>query len=210
MKNLLFLSLLMLATLSVQAQNRSSSDIQTLIGKRGNTHHGFYFAPVMKVSNFDGETAFLPGFKGAWTINRTISLGIEGYGLAPTITRDDIDPLERVRPLAGYGGFFVETILHSNRLIHLTVPVMFGAGWVGYVEDWASDGNRNGFSDDLIDDQIIWVAEPGVSAELNIATFFRVNAGVSYRFTQDLDLLNTSAGAFRGVNYSLTLKFGRF
>lgn len=196
--------------MSVQAQHRSSSDIQTLIGNRGSNHHGFYFAPVFKVSNFDGETAFLPGFKGAWTINRTVALGFEGYGLAPSITRDDIDPNSRVRPLAGYGGLFVETILHSNRLLHLTVPVMFGAGWLGYVEDWSRDNQGSVLGDDLVDDQVIWVFEPGLSAELNVATFFRVNAGVSYRLTQDLDLVNTPSGAFRGMNYSLTLKFGRF
>lgn len=209
MKNLIIVFLLMTFAFSAQAQRRSS-EIQTLVGNRENTHHGFYFAPVFKASNFDGEAAILPGFKGAWTINRTISLGFEGYGLAPTITRSDIDPNTDVRPLAGYGGLFVETIIHSNRLIHFTVPVMFGAGWVGYVEDWSRDNFRRPFDDDLIDDQVIWVFEPGVNAELNVATFFRVNAGLSYRFTQDLDLVNTAAGAFRGMNYSLTLKFGRF
>ncbi|NJO02350.1 MAG: hypothetical protein HC880_12255 [Bacteroidia bacterium] len=115
---------------------------------------------------------------------------------------------ERVRPLMGYGGFFIEPIIQSNKLVHLTIPLMFGAGWVGYIEDWR---RRDDFDrEDLIDDQVMWVIEPGVNLEINVASFFRFDVGVGYRFTQNADLINTSKNAFEGMNYNVTLKFGRF
>ncbi|NJO02351.1 MAG: hypothetical protein HC880_12260 [Bacteroidia bacterium] len=87
MKNILSILVLFCLTLSLAtAQVGSRSEVQTLFSKEGKTHHGFYFAPVFRVSEIDGDVAFMPGFRGAWTINRAVSLGFEGYGLAPTIT----------------------------------------------------------------------------------------------------------------------------
>ena len=190
--------------------NKKENEVQTLFGKNQKTHNGFYFAPVVRLSAIDNEFAVLPGFKGAWTINRSVSLGFEGYGLAPTITRSDITEDFKVRSLMGYGGFFIEPIIQSNKLVHLTLPLMFGAGWFGYIEDWSNQGSNHYNHDDLVDDQVFWVIEPGANVEMNIASFFRVGLGASYRFTQDLEMLNTPKNALRGASYSLTLKFGKF
>ena len=208
-KHILVLVLVFLSAFQAFAQ-RDTQVVHTLLGNNGFRHHGFYFAPVIKMTQINDEFAFMPGFKGAWTINRAVSIGFEGYGLAPSIRQDDIVNGISVRPLMGYGGFFVEPIIKSNELVHLTFPVLFGGGWGGYVEDWRRGiGSVDRFND-LIDDQVFWVIEPGVNAELNVANFFRIAAGVSYRFTEEVDLLNTEKDAFRGMNYNLTLKFGRF
>lgn len=207
MKNLFVI--LFFVGLSFCSQAQQQGQMKTLFNGQF-THHGFYGAPVLKISSIDGDVAILPGLKGAWTINRAVSLGIEGYGLAPTIRRDDIIDGETLRPLMGYGGFFVEPIIGSNRLLHLTVPVLFGAGWVGYIEDWRNQNFLDNFDSDLVDDEIIWVIEPGVNAELNVARFFRFGLGLSYRFTQNVELLNVDQGAFRGLSGNITLKFGRF
>jgi hypothetical protein len=211
MKNLFVL--LVLLALSFGASAQVPDKMQTLFGGQGKTHHGFYFAPVLKVSSLGNETALFTGLKGAWTINRSVSLGFEGYGLAPTITLDNILATEKVRPLMGYGGFFIEPIIQSNKLIHLTIPVGFGAGWVGYVKDWEHHKYNSDYDydkDDLVDDHVFWVIEPGVNAELNVAKFFRVGLGASYRITQDVKMTNTASDYARGMNYNLVLKFGRF
>ncbi len=186
---------------------RNPEEVQTLFGS--NSHFGFFVAPVIKGSTILDEPALFPGFRVGWTINRVVSLGVEGYGLAPTMTRTDLLPNEQLRPLMGYGGFFIEPIIGSKRLIHVTTPVLIGAGWIGYVYDW-NEPRTDPRADDLVDDFVVWVVEPGINAELNVASFFRVNLGLSYRFTQNVNLINTGKNAFGGLNYSLTLKFGRF
>lgn len=186
-----------------------SKEIQTLFGT--DSHFGFFIAPVIKGSQVLDEPALFPGLRVGWTINRVVSLGIEGYGLAPTMTRTDLVQNEQIRPLMGYGGFFIEPVINSKKLIHITTPIMIGAGWIGYVYDWNEPRNRTDpRADDLVDDFVVWVVEPGINAELNVASFFRVNLGLSYRFTQNVNLVNTPENAFGGLNYSLTLKFGRF
>ena len=219
MKKVLFIFALQLVFLTTYAQTTDSTEIsteppktenkkiQTLFGSK--SHFGFFIAPVVKGSTILDEAAVLPGIRLGWTINRVVSLGFEGYGLAPTMTKNDILTNQPVRPLMGYGGFFIEPVIGSKKLIHITTPIMIGAGWVGYVHDW-NQADNNSRTDDLVDDQVIWVVEPGINAELNVASFFRVSLGVSYRFTQNVELMNTDQKAFEGLNYSLTLKFGRF
>jgi hypothetical protein len=54
------------------------------------------------------------------------------------------------------------------------------------------------------------VAEPGISAELNIARWMRLSAGASYRFVSQLDLPNTPSNAFSGVAGNVSIRFGWF
>ncbi len=204
------LGFIFLAT-GLHAQDGINQNVMhTLAGRNAFTHHGFFVAPVVNVSSFDGQTAILPGLRAAWTINRSVSIGLAGYGLAPTISRSDIVSDFDVRPLAGYGGLFIEPIVASNQLIHVTFPVTLGAGWTGYVRDWADDDFSNRNDRSLIDDHIFWYVEPGVRAELNVARFFRVAMGAGYRYTSDIELINTPEDALRGMSYALELKFGIF
>lgn len=213
MKKAILILALQLVFITTRAQTTetvtvvNNSEVQTLMG--GKSHFGFFVAPSIKGGLVMDEPALLSGLRLGWTINRVVSLGFEGYGLAPTIVRDDILTNQKVRPLMGYGGFFIEPIIGSNRLIHITTPLMVGAGWLGYVRDW-NDENNDVYRDELIDKQVVWAVEPGVNAELNVASFFRVNLGVSYRFMAESTLMNTAPKSFQGLNYSLTLKFGRF
>ena len=130
--------------------------------------------------------------------------------MIPTATYEQIDPDFPwiSRSVGGYGGMFLEPIVLSNKLVHLTFPVAAGAGWLGYIVDWEQYPNY--YFHDLIDEDIFWYIEPGASAELNVAKNFRINLGATYRFTQDLELISTSSTAFDAWNYFLTLKFGRF
>lgn len=188
--------------------HRNSDDIQTLAGK--DSHHGGFGAISFKASEFNDKDIIMTGFRGGWIISRAMAIGFEGYGIIPTAEYDNIDIGSSLssRAVGGYGGMFLEPIILSNKVVHVTFPVSGGAGWLGYIVDWEQNYNYN--SNDLIDDDIFWYVEPGAALELNVARNFRINTGVSYRFTKDLDLVNTSASAFDGWNYFLTLKFGRF
>ncbi|MCG8309972.1 MAG: hypothetical protein MI975_21430 [Cytophagales bacterium] len=188
--------------------DRQKDEIQTLAGK--NSHHGGFGGISFRASEFNNKDIIMAGFRAGWIINRALGIGFEGYGVIPTAEYEGIDPdvSLRSRAVGGYGGMFLEPIVLSNKVVHVTFPIAGGAGWLGYIVDW--EQNQNYYSNDLIDDDVFWYLEPGAALELNVARNFRINTGVSYRFTKDLELISTSTSAFDAWNYFFTLKFGSF
>ncbi len=187
-----------------------SQDIETLTGQKG--HNGGYGGLFFKATKMRGQTMAMTGVKAAWIINRIVAIGFEGQGIIPTSKFDGIysDPDQKAIVLGGYGGFLIEPILFSNKLFHVTFPVTTGAGWLGYHRDWEETYNRFERYDDVIDEDMFWYIEPGIDLEVNITKNFRINLGVTRRFTQDLELINTSADDFDHFNYFLGIKVGRF
>ena len=151
----------------------------------------------------------LGGLRGGWIINRTLGIGIEGHGIIPTAKFDDIEAGQEVNILGGYGGMFLELIFFSNEVVHVTFPVSGGAGWLGY-QRTNEDNTMPQPLDDEVDSDVFWYIEPGADLEFNISRNFRLAMGVSKRFTQDLELINTESSAFEQLNYFITLKIGGF
>ena len=184
---------------------RHRGRIKTLTGN--GYHSGGFGAVSFRYSEFKDETIVMAGFRGGWIINRTLAIGLEGHGLIPTAEFENLLPDRDAVLLGGYGGMFLEPILFSNEIVHVTFPVAAGAGWLGFHDDWEDNEPDD---EEIIDDDVFWYIEPGVAVEINVARHFRIALGMSKRFTQDLDLDFASSDDFENMNYFLTLKFGRF
>ena len=182
---------------------QESDDIKTL---SKNNHNGGFFGITFKTSRFNQEPMVSLGFRSGWIIGRTLGVGFEAHGFVPTAKFDNIYPTSEVIAIGGYGGMFLEPILFSNQIVHVTFPVAAGTGRFGYHED----SEVNSEPAQLLDEDSYWYLEPGVSVELNISKSFRLAVGASERFTEELELPNTPSSAFNGRNYFFTLKFGKF
>ena len=204
-KIVIFCSCLLISFASWSQDIGNSGDIKTLVGST--RHFGFYGGLSFKTSKLKNETLMMAGFKMGFVINRTLGIGFEGHGLIPYSASDQFISGEDVIPLGGYGGLLIEPVLFSNKAIHFTFPVSAGAGWLGYHEDWGNEFNN---SSDLIEGDVFWYVEPGANVEFNISRSVRLDLGISKRFVQDLQLAETNADDFSKLNYSLTLKIGRF
>ncbi len=189
-------------------QESDNDDMMTLAGNNG--HSGGYGGIFFKGTHFKDQTLLITGLRGAWVVNRSFGIGIDLNGIIPTTKYTGVDPegLTQAVLVGGYGGMLLEPILWSNKIVHLTFPMSIGAGWLGYLEDWENnDYYHNG---EIYDEDVFWYFEPGINVEVNVARFFRAGVGISKRFTQDLQLVNTSSTAFDQLNYGITLKFGGF
>ncbi|MDW3190743.1 MAG: hypothetical protein R8G66_00170 [Cytophagales bacterium] len=187
----------------------SRNQIKTLSGSM--SHSGGFGALSFKTSDFRDETIVMAGVRGGWIINRTLALGAEGYGIIPTAKYSDFtEPSDDVHLLGGYGGLFLELIFFSNEVVHVTFPLSGGAGWIGYdlndVDRFSVGEPDNGY----LDQDVFWYVEPGANVEVNVARNFRLAFGISKRFTQDLELVETRSREMENLNYYLTLKIGRF
>lgn len=187
----------------IQAQ-----ETQTLFD--GDVTHGGFGGPMIKFEDIRGDFGVWVGGRGGWIINlddyHAISIGGGGFGLAtnhrvPDDSELDNDDYDYVAT-NGYGGFMLEYTNRSYQLLHLTATSLIGAG--GFtVRD------RN-FADIDEEPNPYFVFEPGAHLELNVTSFFRVAAGVSYRLTSGIDKAGFSDSDFSGANATLTFKFGIF
>lgn len=186
----------------------------------GEVDHGGFGGPVVKVTRINGQDAVLVGGRGGWIINHSFVIGGGGYGLVTDVRPSVPGMLGQDKLMLGYGGLELEFILQSDRVVHLTVPILIGAGAVGYRTGyWDDDLNFNftpGF-DNRFD--TFFIVEPGIDLELNVVSFFRINAGISYRHVAGVGVPTDITGAprpltsnsdLRGVSWKIGFKFGSF
>ena len=144
-------------------------------------------------------------------INHSLSIGGGGYGLVNSIPGPDGIPLMTEPVLTmGYGGFEMEYIRRSGKLVHSSVQLLIGGGGVGYHERRDEDMN---FENDMENNPTwdsFFIVEPGIGVELNVTSFFRINAGASYRFVSGVEKNGLTNGEIGGPSAVLTFKFGKF
>jgi hypothetical protein len=195
--------------MSAVALQAAAQEEETLL--TGELTNGGFGGPVVKFTRLDGEFGLLLGGRGGWIINHSFSIGGGGYGLVTSIpgpagTGGMTEPLLTV----GYGGFEVEYVRHSGKMVHSTLNLLIGGGGAGYhekaEEDWDMENDIKG--NPTWDS--FFIAEPGIGVELNVTSFFRINAGASYRFISGIEKNGLTNEDISGPSAVLTFKFGKF
>jgi len=214
--NLLIAIILGISLVGFSQDNDNSEDYKTLFGGDHMTHGG-YGGLLVNYSQIDGKDAVLVGARGAWIINHGLALGIAGYGFANDMEYyKSIDGIyDRYNLAGGYGGLLIEPIIGSKYPVHVSLPILIGAGGVGYINNYYHTSNYNngnyydeGYHPEEAD--AFFVVEPGLELELNMVKFMRLAIGGYYRYTSDIELADTDADILRGFSGGITLKFGKF
>ena len=194
MKKIIFV-LLIAFSLPAAAQE------ETLIS--GNIESGGFGGPVVKMTTINGENAILVGGRGGWIINHSFILGAGGYGLVTDVDAKVTDSVHQFVEM-GYGGIELEYIASSNDLVHLSVGVLVGGGGIGYKRE-DSDAFNSPYKKNAF-----FVLEPNANVNLNVTRFFRIAAGISYRYVSGLKSVVSTNNDLSGPSGVLTFKFGKF
>lgn len=197
--------LLLFTCAILHALPASAQETQTLFGDT-DIRHGGFGAPVFGVTLVNGQPAYLRGTRWAWGINftedHTINVGFGNYR-----TRSDFEPASWDYPggtpdmRTDYGGFELEYVNQTHRLVHLSVQTLIGSGTVRY---------RNGreFLDRTSD--TYFVLQPGINMNLNVTRWFRVSGGLHYRYSGGVNLEGTNNSDLSGITSFAALRFGWF
>lgn len=184
-----------------------SKEIKTILGH--NKAGGGYFAFNTGYSVIDNKHAVLFGGRFGWLASHSVGFGLGATGFInefhyePSLDRD-------VFLTGGYGGIYIEPILFPRSPVHLSFPILLGAGGISYISKEASLNNN------LIEDsEAFLLIEPATEIELNITRFFRFALGVSYRFPTPFDIglsgsPSANAKSLEGMSFTATFKFGKF
>ncbi len=211
-------SILLISSSSLQAQRADTTGINTLFGSGDDIEHGGWGGLSTHYTRVMDQDALLVGARGGWLIDHRVTLGVAGHGLvtdAPNAAYDDhllsngSDLQKKSQFRMGYGGLLIEPIIAHRSALHVSLPIIVGAGGCGYqiYESLTEDFDPFTWSDDY---QAFFVVEPGIELELNIIKLVRFGVGASYRYTTDITLPGTPGDALRGFNAGVTLKVGSF
>ncbi|MFP2925513.1 hypothetical protein ACLESO_09895 [Pyxidicoccus sp. 3LG] len=174
---------------------------QTLLG--GDLSHGGYGGPSATYSRILGSDVLLVGGRGAWLIDSRFGVGGAVNGLIPTRSAFPVGTDERYNLRLGYGGLWLEYVFTPHRVLHSTVGLLLGGGWLSRRHgDFPGEGSL-GFD-------AIFAVEPTVTTEVNVLSFFRVGAGVSYRYLGGVDLEGLKSSDLSNFAGTLFFKFGSF
>jgi hypothetical protein len=190
-------------------QRQYGNDEIRTIGGRGNSC-GFYIGINSSYSEISGYDAITAGARLAWISNHGIAIGLAGNGFfsepQPLLASSN----KEFNYTGGYGGLLIEPILFPRMPVHLSFPVILGAG--GIAEGVYYDMNypyetTGGYVEEA---EAFLIAEPGVELEINAARWIRFGLSCSYRFTTEIDNGNMPSNPLDGMTAGFSLKFGKF
>lgn len=218
MKRFSFFFALMFAAFFAGAQQEpanSSNDLNTVFGKGGETTIGWFIGIDHGYTQFDKRDAWLGGLNFGMIVNHNFSIGLSGKGWCNRegMYYSDVTDTAGAYLEGGYGGLLLEYTLFPKSTVHVTFPLMIGAGGASYVTGTKYPVDSHPGNDDWyksLDTDAFFVIEPGIMAEVNIFKFMRLDAGVSYRYTNGLDLINTPDDLMNNFTATVGLKFGKF
>lgn len=205
--------MLMSATMVAQDNNDGQREVQTLFGNKSG--FGGYLGLNMKLGDVNRQDALFVGGELAFVMNRSFNMGVEGYGMVNHVLSDELtDNSEKLYVQMGYGGLHLEPVINSEGLIHITLPILLGAGGIAqttrpFYEEYDGEVTID-FDHDFYNSDHFFVAEPGVGLELNLFKFMRVAGGASYRFTTDVEMGGLDKKDINGWNANLSLRIGWF
>jgi hypothetical protein len=205
----------LLSVVVMKAQKSSNEEIGTIFGRGAESSIGWFVGVESGYTKFDTKEVWMGGLNGGMVINHSLSIGLGGYGWTNRkgMYYPAIDGTEGAYLEGGYGGLHVELSLFPKSPVHLTFPVLIGGGAATYVSGEESlewDDDEWDTEHEVLDYDGFFVVEPGARAEINLLKFMRLSAGVSYRYVNDLDLVNTNSNMMNNFTANVGLKFGKF
>ncbi|MEQ9402248.1 MAG: hypothetical protein RIM99_01575 [Cyclobacteriaceae bacterium] len=188
------LTLILIATsLGVFAQRKTP---KTLIDTDPEEISGFG-ASLFSFMPIDGELSTLTGGGGAVIFDNTFFIG--GYGLGMSGDRKiNVEGTDYTANF-GHGGFWLGYIMKPVEMLHLGVETKLGWGEIKY----KSAGL------DPVNDKV-FVFSPQLIGEVNLAYWFKMNAGVGLQKTIGVDEFYFDKSDFDGPTFSISLLFGWF
>lgn len=198
---------LVLTFLLVAFAAEATAQEQTLFNTDG--EKGSFGGPVVKFTSIRNQGAMMIGGRGGWIFGNSLAIGGGGYGLVTEVDAPaGVLPVEGPLDIEfGYLGLELEYIADPNSLGHLGFYTLIGAGATNYVKDVGPVYRSNQQAGET---NFMFVLEPAMNAEINVTTWCRLNAGVSYRLVTGISQPGLKNSDFTGMTATLTLKFGSF
>lgn len=207
-------ALLSLACTLLKAQqftDGKKNEIKSLIGKEKEIT-GFGNVDF-RIGEVVSQQALIMGAYGGILVNKNVMLGVAGYGIATESQFEGFNPETReqrdLNIYGGYAGMLMGFKIASKEIIHLSVPMVIGAGHLDISDDNYFDLS-NGDNDFNLESTAFFVFEPSALLELNVSHHFRLGFGAGYRLVRGSNLKNLNDNDLSGFSGVVSFQLGKF
>lgn len=240
-KNLiLMMSAMILTTTGLYAQDTTKT--KTLFeGKTFKPFHkintlGLYVAPEIQYAGLAGGYAPIGGISAMLQVNKEWGIGGVAYTTLEDYTPTKLSSIKAYNFDAQFGGLKLEYTPKPNSLIHISFPLVIGAGMakidsVGANHNNKNDGEmygekgkdeggmkENGKNDKMgQEDNLFFMIQPGIHLETNILKYAKIFIGANYRIaagksgvTNTNPLLIPTSSQMSGLSINFGVKVGLF
>ena len=164
----------------------------------------------MRMTEMKGDLGLLLGAHGGIILNNHFVIALGGYGLTSNFQVEAGENFDDRYLYGGYGGLILGAIFSPKEVVHIYTPVLIGAGGMEVTDrNYLNNFHRPGFGT-FSETSAFFVVEPGLEVEVNVAKFFKIGLGASYRLVRESDLVTVSDSDLSGFSGGLSLKFGKF
>jgi hypothetical protein len=173
--------------------------------------------PFAELSSIHDQAGVCLGAGGALVVNQTVFLGAYFEGLVTNHYMEELQSyvnIERPKVSFEHGGLWFGYVYKPKKPVHGGISMKLGWGEISLEGDEFDDDVDVPFD---FDDRIFSVI-PQLELELNMTRWFRINAGVGYRFVTgiDADYIDDAGneayfydqGDFNSITGTITLIFG--
>ena len=140
MKRFSLIFALLMVALFVNAQQETTTtndDINTVFGNGSKTKIGWFIGIDPGFTQFNKRDVWLGGLSTGMIINHNFTIGLSGCGWTNRdgMLYENVTDTTGAYLEGGYGGLLLEYTLFPKSLVHITFPVMIGAGGATYVSN---------------------------------------------------------------------------
>ncbi|PIB37311.1 hypothetical protein BFP72_18790 [Reichenbachiella sp. 5M10] len=190
--------------------DEEKKEIKSLIHK-DNDITGFGSADF-KIGSVKEKQSLLVGVHGGMLINKNVMLGLGMYGWA--IRPDFVGETNggtstKLEMNGGYAGLLLGCKLFPKEIIHISLPVLVGAGNIQALDPY----HFASYYDDrslTVESSSFFVVDSAAEIEMNISHHFRLAVGAGYRFAHGLDMDNLTDGDLSDFYGMLSIQLGKF
>jgi len=180
---------------------------------------GYYGEPFGGATMMNNDWGITLGLKGGMTFNRHFGFGPiakVNIGLwefqGNNLNYNDSANLELYM---GSIGIFLEYTFKMENKIHFSIPVNIMVGGATIKEDMGGDLYEPTYYDDDnkaedVESAGLFIVEPELNIEFNVAKFFIPNIKVGYRAVFGSQMVNVTDQDLSGAYFGIGLKFGKF
>jgi hypothetical protein len=174
---------------------------ETLIKRH--TEVGGFFTISSRHTQVKETFALFFGGRVAMVINHKWAIGAGGCGIVNDPIPEGFKEEGLLKLRMAYGGCVFEYVPWSQKVFHIAVPVLVGAGKVSYKGDYLDSKTGE-------DSDTFFILEPEINLECNITASWRMDLGASYRYVDGNELGDVTNEDISGFSGNLTFKFGKF